>query len=75
MVTGDLTQIDLPAGQRSGLTDAIATIAGIDGLAVVEFGAEDVVRHHLVARIVEAYDARDRAATATQTSGPGDGGG
>jgi phosphate starvation-inducible PhoH-like protein len=75
VVTGDLTQIDLPAGQRSGLTDAIATIAGIDGLAVVEFGAEDVVRHHLVARIVEAYDARDRAATATQTSGPGDGGG
>ncbi|HSE76753.1 MAG TPA: PhoH family protein [Alphaproteobacteria bacterium] len=75
VVTGDLTQIDLPAGQRSGLTDAIATIAGIDGLAVVEFGAEDVVRHHLVARIVEAYDARDRATTATETNRPGDGGG
>ena len=61
VVTGDLTQVDLPAGHRSGLMDAIATVGGIDGLAIVEFGAEDVVRHHLVARIVEAYDARDRA--------------
>ncbi len=59
-VTGDLTQVDLPPDQRSGLRVAIDTLAGIGDIAVVEFGAEDVVRHRLVACIVEAYDARER---------------
>ncbi len=67
VVTGDLTQIDLPVGQRSGLGDAMEILAGIDGIVVVEFGAEDVVRHPLVSRIVEAYDARDRVRGADAT--------
>jgi len=58
-VTGDLTQVDLPAGARSGLAEAIEVLAGIEGVGMVRFGAADVVRHALVGRIVEAYDARD----------------
>jgi phosphate starvation-inducible PhoH-like protein len=63
-VTGDLSQIDLPRGTRSGLRDALDTLHDIESMAVVEFGEADVVRHPLVARIVQAYEARDRAAAA-----------
>ena len=56
VVTGDLTQIDLARGQRSGLKEARAVLAGGRGIAFTEFSKEDVVRHPLVARIVEAYD-------------------
>ncbi len=59
-VTGDLSQVDLPTGTRSGLRDALDTLTGIDGMAVVEFTEADVVRHPLVSRIVSAYDRRDR---------------
>jgi len=65
IVTGDPSQVDLPAGQRSGLDDALALLTDIEGVGHVRFTAEDVVRHELVARIVEAYDrasARKRAA-------------
>ncbi|MEP6505570.1 MAG: PhoH family protein, partial [Betaproteobacteria bacterium] len=65
VVTGDLTQIDLPRGSRSGLTDASEVLRDVTGIAVTQFGSSDVVRHPLVARIVEAYDAagvRDEAA-------------
>jgi phosphate starvation-inducible PhoH-like protein len=58
-VTGDLSQIDLPVGQRSGLQDAIDTLAGIDGMGLVRFSDADIVRHPLVTRIVRAYEARD----------------
>ena len=58
-VTGDLTQVDLPAGARSGLAEAIEVLAGVEGVGMVRFGAADVVRHALVGRIVAAYDARD----------------
>jgi phosphate starvation-inducible protein PhoH and related proteins len=61
-VTGDLSQVDLPSGTRSGLKDALDTLDGIDGIAVVEFTEADVVRHGLVSRIVAAYDRRDRRA-------------
>ena len=61
VVTGDPTQIDLPAGARSGLAEALETLAGIDGVAAVRFTDRDVVRHDLVARIVRAYEARERA--------------
>jgi phosphate starvation-inducible PhoH-like protein len=67
VVTGDLTQIDLPRGARSGLTDAAEVLRDVAGIAVTRFTAIDVVRHPLVARIVEAYDAakaRDEAALA-----------
>jgi phosphate starvation-inducible protein PhoH and related proteins len=59
-VTGDLSQVDLPRGARSGLRDALDTLGGIDELAVIQFGEADVVRHPLVARIVRAYEERDR---------------
>jgi phosphate starvation-inducible PhoH-like protein len=62
VVTGDPTQVDLPAGTRSGLADALDAVAGVEGVSVVRFGEEDVVRHPLVARIVGAYEARDRKA-------------
>ncbi|MGE0722985.1 MAG: PhoH family protein [Alphaproteobacteria bacterium] len=57
-VTGDLSQIDLPANTLSGLTDAIDTLSGVEGIGFVRFTDADVVRHPLVARIVRAYDAR-----------------
>ena len=56
VVTGDPSQVDLPPGQTSGLADAVRLLAGIDGIGHVTFTAADVVRHELVARIVEAYD-------------------
>jgi phosphate starvation-inducible PhoH-like protein len=55
VVTGDVTQIDLPREQASGLIQVREILSGIDGIAFVEFGNEDVVRHMLVQRIVEAY--------------------
>ncbi|HKF62043.1 MAG TPA: PhoH family protein [Dongiaceae bacterium] len=58
-VTGDLSQIDLPPGQRSGLQDAVDTLSGVDGIGMVRFTEVDIVRHPLVTRIVRAYDARD----------------
>jgi phosphate starvation-inducible PhoH-like protein len=57
IVTGDPSQIDLPPGQTSGLVEATALLRGVAGIAEVRFTAADVVRHPLVARIVEAYDA------------------
>ena len=56
IVTGDPSQVDLPHGQASGLAEAIRLLAGIDGVGHVAFTHEDVIRHELVARIVEAYD-------------------
>ena len=59
VVTGDPTQVDLPLGARSGLAEALETLGGIDGIAVVRLTDRDVVRHELVARIVRAYEARE----------------
>jgi len=63
VVTGDPSQVDLPPGQTSGLAEAVRLLAGIDGIGHVAFSAADVIRHELVARIVEAYD---NAAAATR---------
>ena len=63
VVTGDVTQVDLPRGQKSGLLEAREVLAEVRGIAFTEFGREDVVRHPLVARIVEAYDKREAART------------
>ncbi|MEA2755269.1 MAG: phosphate starvation-inducible protein PhoH [Aliidongia sp.] len=68
-VTGDLSQIDLPRGTRSGLTDALETLDGVEGIGMVKFTEADVVRHPLVMRIVRAYEARDRAHRAAETGG------
>ena len=58
VVTGDTSQIDLPRGQQSGLIDAERVLAKVKGIAMTRFTSADVVRHPLVARIVEAYEAR-----------------
>ena len=64
VVTGDITQIDLPKGHKSGLKEAIDVLRDVRGIAFTHFKKEDVVRHPLVARIVDAYDAPRRAAAA-----------
>jgi phosphate starvation-inducible PhoH-like protein len=56
VVNGDITQIDLPNGRRSGLTDAVDVLRGIEGISFVQFDEKDVVRHTLVQRIVKAYE-------------------
>ena len=66
IVTGDPSQIDLPPGQTSGLVEAIDLLAGISAIARTDFTAADVVRHPLVGRIVEAYDARDASRSGGQ---------
>jgi phosphate starvation-inducible protein PhoH and related proteins len=58
VVNGDVTQIDLPRGHKSGLIEARRILAGVRGIALSEFGAQDVVRHPLVARIIDAYEKR-----------------
>jgi phosphate starvation-inducible PhoH-like protein len=59
IITGDLTQVDLPKNQRSGLDKAIRILKNIDGIGHIELDEEDVVRHRLVKAIIKAYD-RDR---------------
>jgi len=61
VITGDLSQIDLPSGQRSGLRDALDTVEGVQGIGVTRFSARDVVRHPLVVAIVDAYEQRTQA--------------
>jgi phosphate starvation-inducible protein PhoH and related proteins len=55
-VTGDPSQIDLPPGQTSGLTEAVRLLDGVKGIEAIHFTSSDIVRRDLVARIVEAYD-------------------
>ncbi len=71
VVNGDVSQIDLPRGTESGLVDAERVLGRVRGIAITHFGAGDVVRHPLVARIVEAYDAArgPAAAPAAGTEG------
>ena len=59
VVTGDITQTDLPTGTNSGLVDAQSVLSDVDGIAFIHFSKEDVVRHELVQQIVEAYEERD----------------
>ena len=59
VVTGDITQVDLPPGQLSGLVEAAEVLEGVDGVAVCRLTSADVVRHPLVQRVVEAYATRD----------------
>ena len=64
VITGDITQIDLPRTQLSGLKQAMAYLRNIDGITFAHFTPQDVVRHALVQKIVEAYDAHESAAEA-----------
>lgn len=60
VITGDPSQTDLPNNQKSGLNDAVETLSTVEGVRFVRLTSQDVVRHDLVTRIVDAYDARDR---------------
>ncbi|HBK44872.1 MAG TPA: phosphate starvation-inducible protein PhoH, partial [Xanthomonadaceae bacterium] len=68
VVTGDLTQVDLPKHVKSGLRDAIDVLRDVDGVSFTFFEARDVVRHPLVQRIVGAYDKRDHQDSQTGAS-------
>jgi phosphate starvation-inducible PhoH-like protein len=59
VVTGDLSQVDLPSGIQSGLSDAVEVLKDVEGACFIRFTDADVVRHDLVARIVRAYEARN----------------
>ncbi|MFN3502403.1 MAG: PhoH family protein, partial [Allorhizobium sp.] len=58
IITGDPSQVDLPRGVTSGLVEALTVLKGVEGVSVVRFKDTDVVRHPLVGRIVQAYDAK-----------------
>ena len=62
LITGDLTQIDLPSSQRSGLAHALRILRGTEGISIVEMTKKDIIRHKLVTRIVEAYERDQEAA-------------
>ncbi len=72
IVTGDLTQIDLPPSQRSGLRDAAETLASVEGIAHIEMTQKDIVRHKLVTRIVEAYEKRQHQPMTPSPKGDGE---
>jgi phosphate starvation-inducible PhoH-like protein len=63
VVTGDITQIDLPPGKVSGLVDAISVLGGVEGISFVYFDEKDVVRHKLVQAVIKAYEAYGAAQT------------
>jgi len=66
VVTGDITQIDLPPGRTSGLVEAISVVGNVDGIAFVHFDDRDVVRHKLVQAIVKAYEAYGNSNSASR---------
>ena len=61
IITGDLTQVDLPHGTTSGLREAISILDGVEGISIVRMSDKDIVRHKLVTRIVQAYDRHERS--------------
>jgi phosphate starvation-inducible PhoH-like protein len=65
VVTGDITQIDLPTGQRCGLIEALDVLRGLEGISFVQFDERDVVRHSLVQKIVKAYERYNEGIAAT----------
>jgi len=60
IIPDDPSQTDLPRGEKSGLADAVDTLSDVEGIRFVRLSSKDVVRHDLVTRIVDAYDARDK---------------
>jgi len=60
VITGDITQIDLPEGKHSGLVEASRVLKGIDDISVITFGEKDVVRHVLVQKIIAAYEKYEK---------------
>jgi phosphate starvation-inducible protein PhoH and related proteins len=72
VITGDVTQVDLPGGSRSGLKDAESLLQSVQGIAFCRFTDEDVVRHPLVQQIVRAYDERDARVAVGDTASEAD---
>jgi len=70
VITGDVTQIDLPGARRSGLLEAMDILGKVEGLAFVYFNEGDVVRHHLVQRIIRAYDEHTSEAAEGKNGAP-----
>lgn len=66
VITGDMTQIDLPRGQRSGLAESLDILKDVEGIGFVSLGQKDIVRHKLVTRIVNAYESHDKALAKSQ---------
>ena len=66
VITGDMTQIDLPRGQRSGLAESLEILKDVEGIGFVSLGQKDIVRHKLVTRIVNAYESHDKALAKNQ---------
>ncbi|MGE4659480.1 MAG: PhoH family protein, partial [Arenicellales bacterium] len=62
VITGDPSQVDLPGQTRSGLTHAVKLLSAVKGLSVTRFTPQDVVRHPLVQRVIEAYESENRSA-------------
>ena len=74
VVNGDITQIDLPRGQRSGLRHVIEVLTNVEGISFNYFTSKDVVRHPLVARILDAYEAHEKSdSRASEGGGAKDG--
>jgi phosphate starvation-inducible PhoH-like protein len=73
VITGDVTQIDLPTGRRSGLVEAIEVVGKIEGISLVYFDERDVVRHNLVQRIIKAYDEYGAGSSTNNSAGRGTG--
>jgi phosphate starvation-inducible PhoH-like protein len=68
VITGDVTQIDLPQGKMSGLIEAERVVSGVEGVSFIHFNERDVVRHPLVQRIVRAYETYFQDGNSTQQS-------
>src|SRR5260370_795758 len=68
VVTGDITQVDLPTGRRSGLLDAVDILRSVEGISFIHFDERDVVRHSLVQRIVRAYEKYNESVAGRQLS-------
>jgi phosphate starvation-inducible PhoH-like protein len=69
VITGDITQVDLPNGRRSGLMEAMDVVGRVEGISFIYFNERDVVRHSLVQRIIRAYEEFDRSKAAAETNG------
>jgi phosphate starvation-inducible PhoH-like protein len=69
VITGDITQIDLPNGRRSGLIEAVEVVGRVEGISFIYFNERDVVRHSLVQRIIRAYEEFDRSKVTAETNG------
>jgi len=69
VITGDITQVDLPNGRRSGLMEAMDVVGRVEGISFIYFAERDVVRHSLVQRIIRAYEEFDRSKAAGEANG------